>query len=72
MSRAGGRIDVYLIRRWPRPTGSGGTALRAARWALHDGARDAGVQCTAMLEGLMVPEVGVETDAISLEITALP
>ena len=29
-------------------------------WAPHDGAGDAEVQCTAMLEGLMVPEVGVE------------
>ncbi len=31
-----------------------------ARCAPHDGPRDAGVQCTAMLEKLMVPEVGVE------------
>ena len=31
-----------------------------ARWALHDGARDAEFQRTAILEELMVPEVGVE------------
>ena len=32
-----------------------------ARWALHDGSRDAEVQRTAIREELMVPEVGVET-----------
>lgn len=43
-----------------RPAGSRGTAPGMARWASHNGARDAEVQCTAMLEELMVPEVGVE------------
>ena len=42
----------------PRPTGSGGATLRVA--APRDGARDAEFQRTAILEGLMVPEVGVE------------
>jgi hypothetical protein len=44
----------------PRPTGFGDTALRVARWALHDGTRDAEAECAAIREELMVPEVGVE------------
>jgi hypothetical protein len=60
VSRAGGRIGVYPIRRRRRLTGSDGTALRVARWALHDGTRDAEAECAAIREELMVPEVGVE------------
>ena len=42
-----------------------------ARWAPRDGSQDAEVQCAAVLEDLMVPEVGVEmmtqdTDSVSL------
>ncbi len=55
-----GQIGVNLMRCLPRLTGSGGTAPCVALWALHDRARDAEVQCTAILEELMVPEVGVE------------
>ena len=54
------------MRHLPRPTGSG-SAVRCAR---HDGPRDAEVQCTAMLEKLMVPEVGVESFAQAIESAA--
>ena len=63
---------MYLIRRRPRPTGSGSMALRMARWALHGGARNAEAQCTAIREELMVPEVGVEVSAEVPEDTASP
>lgn len=42
-----------------RPTGFGSTALWVLAGRPRDGEWDAEVQCTAMLEGLMV-EVGVE------------
>ena len=45
----------------PRATGSHGTALRVAGRALHDGGAGLWGHCdAAMVESLMVPEVGVE------------